>query len=155
FGFAEVALAVAEEDPRLGVWVVRLLLVLAPLGHLGGENVQVTVAVDVGDLEAVAVDDLRNEFVPYPSRGIFGLADALVPLEGPDTVAAIDDDLRVGAGFELADCDAAAEVSELDCLKRVPLDVLEPVVAGDDVDLPVAVHVGCGKALVVCATLRL
>src|ERR1051326_5801292 len=55
-GLLEFAFSVAVENPGRGVWIVGRFGVLGPLGHLGGENVEVAVAVDVSDLEAVPMN---------------------------------------------------------------------------------------------------
>ena len=73
---------------------------LGPLGHLGGEDVEVAVAVDVGDLQAVAVDHVAvHEIVAGPGLGVRRIAAALVPPQRPDAVAGGDDDLRVFPGL--------------------------------------------------------
>ena len=58
-----MTLAVTVEDPRLSMGVVRIGPALGPLGHLGGEDVEVPIAIDIGDLKAVAVDHVAADQV--------------------------------------------------------------------------------------------
>ena len=61
--FSKLAVAVTEENPGRSAGIVRLLLRFTPLGHFGGENVQVSISVDVRHLQAVTVHHVPLEQV--------------------------------------------------------------------------------------------
>src|SRR5437016_4555898 len=76
---------------------------IIPLGHLGGENVEVAIAIDVGNLQAVAVDHgATKKIVACPVGSLFRIANAFVPAQRTGAVARSDDDLRTFAGFKSA-----------------------------------------------------
>jgi len=52
----KVSLAIAVKNLGRGVGVVGLCLLFPPLGHLGGEDVKISIPVDVSKLKAVPVD---------------------------------------------------------------------------------------------------
>ena len=58
---SEFAFAVAVENPGGRVRIIGRFGILGPFGHFGGEDVEVAVAVDVGDLKAVAVEHVALE----------------------------------------------------------------------------------------------
>ena len=121
---------------------------LGPFGHLGGEDVEIAIAVDVGDLQGVAVDHVAaQQVMADPVECLLRIALALIPLERPDAVARCDDDLR---GFRAFDepirGDAAADGADADRLELIVAEVFEPVVAGQQIDLAVAVDVARGDA---------
>src|SRR5258706_13407949 len=91
---------VAEENPGFGAGIVGVGAVLGPLGHLGGEDVEMAVAIDVGDLQTVAMDDFFDEDVRRPRFGVLGIGGAVVPGEGADAVAAVNDALGRGGGVD-------------------------------------------------------
>src|SRR6516225_2657562 len=55
---SEVALAIAKENPGRRVGIVRVFSVFGPLSHLGGKNVQVTITIDIGYLQAMSVNQV-------------------------------------------------------------------------------------------------
>ena len=47
--------------------MIRTRPAFGPLGHLSSEDIQVAIAIDIGDLEAVAVDDVPPyQVMTYP-----------------------------------------------------------------------------------------
>jgi hypothetical protein len=89
-----MTLAIAVEDPSRRLGVVALRLVLAPFGHLRGEDVQVTVAVNVAQLQRMAMDHRAvQQIMANPSLGVLGITHALVPAQGAHAVTRRDDNL--------------------------------------------------------------
>src|SRR5208337_5247447 len=81
----KVSLAIAVKNPGRGVGVVGLCLLFPPLGHLGGEDVKISIPVDVSKLKAVPVDHRPLAQIPAcPGLWIGGSsgARAVGPHEG-------------------------------------------------------------------------
>src|SRR5215813_1136221 len=127
-------LAISVEDPRLSIRIVRIKSVLGPLGHLSGENVEVAIAIDIADLEAVAVDHVpADQVVAYPGLGILWVTPAFIPLERRGAIPGVDHHLRIrAASDESTGRNPATDIGNLDGSKATPL-ILEPVVAGQQV----------------------
>ncbi len=141
-GLGEVALAVAVEDPRGRMRVVGAGRAVNPLPHLAAVDVEVAVAVHVGDLEGVAVNHVVVEQVAwYP----FVVA-VLIPAQTADAVADHEHHLGPAAGNELPGRGAREGHGGVDDVfaEGVARDMFEPAPAADDVDLAVAIHVEGG-----------
>ena len=142
-----MARAVGVENPRFGVWIVRLWLALGPFGHFGREDIEVAVAVNVSEREGVAVDDVSaNQIMADPGFRIFRIACAVVPFERPDAIAGRDDNLGIFAGLEFRCSNAPANRRDLGRFKAVATEVLEPVVASEQIDFAIAVNVSRGDS---------
>ena len=142
-----MTLAIAKEDPGLGIGIVGLRLVFRPFRHLGAEDVEVAVAIDIGHVEAMAMNDVAaSQVVAHPSAGILRISVALEPLERPNPVARRDHDLRDLAGLEFSGGDAAAHLGHFDGLELRTTEVLEPIIPREQIDLAVAVDVEGGHA---------
>src|SRR6185369_10557027 len=128
---AEIASAVTIKNPRLRIRIVQVGALLGPLRHLSGEDVQMTITVDVAPLEGVTVNHVAaRELVANPVGGIRRIASAFIPFERPDPIARRDDDLRVFARLELSGFDSTADRADLDGRKFVSPAMLEPIIAG-------------------------
>ena len=93
-----MAFAIAVENEGLGFRVVGIGTFFSPLRHLGREDVQVAIAIDVAHIEGVTVDHVALEqVVSFPIGFIEWVADAFIPAQGTRTVAGRDDDLRIFA----------------------------------------------------------
>ena len=82
FLLAEIPFPVAEENPRFAIGVIRFLFGFGPLRHLGGENIEIAVAIHVGNLKTVPVDDIAaRQIVADPVAGLLRIALAFIPLQ--------------------------------------------------------------------------
>src|SRR5688500_2408232 len=74
------------------------------------------------------------------------MAGALVPYQRSDAVARCDNNLLVLAGFELSRRDPSTNGADLHGHELVAADVLEPVIACQQIRFAVAVDVRRGRA---------
>ncbi len=144
----EMAVAIPVEDPGFRIGIVWIKPALSPFGHLGSEDVEIAIAVDVGNLEAVAVDYVpAHQVMAYPRLGMLRFTFAFVPFQRRDLIPGVDHDLRILRAFdESAGCNAAADVGDLDGPKMAAL-VLKPVVASQQVNPTVYIDVDRGQSL--------
>ena len=130
-GLPKVALAIAVENPRLGFRIVRIGAFFGPLGHFGREEVEMSVAIHVSDIERVPVNHLAiKQVVAFPIRFIQGISGALVPAQRAGAITGGDDDLRILRRLdEFCRANAPAYGTDLDGLEFAVTEIFEPVVA--------------------------
>src|SRR3989442_121410 len=93
---AEVALAVAIENPSLGLRIIRVGALLGPLRHFGRKNVEMPVTVHVTYVEGMAVNHVPiKQIVSNPVAFFQRITGALIPAQWTGAVAWRDHDLRM------------------------------------------------------------
>src|SRR5712664_1244662 len=98
----EVAPTVAIKDPGRGVRVIDLRAVV-PLSHLCRQDVQIPIAIDIADVQRVAMYHVAAQQITSHPRGRpDGVPFAFIHLQGASAVAWRDDDLGVLAWFEVS-----------------------------------------------------
>ena len=80
-----------------------------------GEDIEIAVAIDVADVECVAVDEIAiDEAVTVPGGGVERITIALIHHERSVTIAGSDDHLGILAWLEACSTDAASRVADAD-----------------------------------------
>ena len=92
----EMAVAIPVEDPGFRLGIVWIKPALSPFGHLGSEDVEIAIAVDVGNLEAVTVDYVpAHQVMAYPRLGMLRFTFAFVPFQRRDLIPGVDNQIDV------------------------------------------------------------
>ncbi len=150
---AEVAFAVAVAEKRLGLGVIGVLATFGPLGHLGDEDIELAVTVNIADLKRVGMDQRpADQVVPDPALRLRRVALALVPFHRTGAIAGRDDDLREpGVLDEASREDQAADVADPRGPPLAGFVVRKHVVAGKDLGPAISIDIVAGHALGVLA----
>src|SRR5712691_1165125 len=137
----EVAPTVAIKDPGRGVRVIDLRAGV-PLSHLCREDVQIPVAIDIADVQRVAMYHVASQQIAsHPRVRPGGVPFAFIQLQGASSVAWRDDDLGVLAGFEVPRPDATADGAHWNGSELAAAFVFEPRIPSKEVDATVAIHI--------------
>src|SRR5579859_304276 len=127
----ETTFAISKENPRGGLRVVRHFAILGPFGHLGGEDIQMPIAVDIGNLQAMSMNQITvDQLVSHPVLAGFGIAHTFVPTQPANAIAGGNNDLGAFPGLELAGGDTPADRSDRDGFELSATAVFEPNVTG-------------------------
>ncbi len=122
-----MALAIPVKNPGCRLRVIRVRTFLGPLGHFRGKDVEMAIAVNVGNLKAVAVHHgTLYEVVADPILRPLRVANAFIPAQRPDTVSRGDDHLRILPGLKSAGNNPAAHLADLDRVELFAAPMLEP-----------------------------
>src|SRR6266853_137281 len=130
----EVAPTVAIKDPGRGVRVVDLRAVV-PLSHLCRKDVQIPVAIDIADVQRVAMYDVApQQITSHPRVRLSGVPCAFIHLQKANAVAWRDDDLGVLAWFEVSRPDATADGAHWNGSELAATFVFEPRIPRKQID---------------------
>ena len=144
-GLGEPSPAVAIKDPGPSARVVRLRGALGPLSHFGAENIEMSILVDIGKLEAMAMHHIFNQkLVTDPDS-----AAPFEPFERSDAVPRDEDHFGRASLDELPGLSPGREQPIIDQhrLESLSLRVMfEPVAPTDQVKFAIAINIGLGQA---------